>query len=110
EGFARAKNVAFGERRRLGAALREEIAAEERFRRPLEEIPALPAVRQVRRVEPLEGLGAEREQLPIRQRFRRAVGELVDRTRRRDLTAHRNGIGRRLEPFVERAALVSLEV
>ena len=37
-----------------GAALREEVAAEERARRSLHHEAALPAVRHVRRVEPLE--------------------------------------------------------
>ena len=53
------EDVALGDRRVLGAGLSEEVAAQQRARRLLEEVAALPRVRQVRSVEPAHPLAAD---------------------------------------------------
>ena len=93
-----------------GAALREEIAAEERARRRVEHEAAFPRMRHVRRVEPAHRVRPERELLAVRERARRAVGEVADRDHRRHLAADGHGVRRGCEELVERAALVGFEV
>src|SRR5687767_15125009 len=65
--FARLEDraVALTEWRRVGAGLREEIAAEERARVELEEVATLPRVREMRHVEPTHDVAAERERLAV---------------------------------------------
>ena len=65
QGLAGAEDVRFREGRVLGAALGEQIAAEERARVLLEEEAALPAVRDVGRVEPAQRMPAEMEGLAV---------------------------------------------
>ena len=71
---------------------------------------AVPAVRHVRRVEPLQRVAAQRELLAVGQRARRPVGQVVDRHHRGDLAAQRHGLRRRRQQPVQRAALVGLDV
>ncbi|MCQ4345941.1 hypothetical protein NGA35_00555 [Pseudomonas stutzeri] len=71
---------------------------------------ALPGVRQVRGVQPLHDAPAERQRLAVLERPRRAVGEIVDRHQRRHRAAQRYRLRGDGQPFVERAALVGLDV
>lgn len=76
--LARAENVALGQRRVIGPALREEIAAEERPRRLLQQQAGFPAMREVRGGDPADGAAPERDGLTVLQRTRRPVGDVVD--------------------------------
>ena len=110
ERFARAQDVRFGERRLAGAALGEQVAAQEGARGGLHHQAAVPAVRHVRRVEPAHRVRAEAQHFAVGERAGRSVRHVVDGDHRGDLPAQRLGAWRRRQPFVERAAFVGLEV
>src|SRR6185436_18903208 len=62
--FRRADDVAFRERRHLVTSARQNVAAEQRARRRLEQVAALPVVGEIRRVEPDDALVAAERELP----------------------------------------------
>ena len=92
------------------AGLEEQVGAEERPLGPVEEQAGVPAVRHVRRGEELDAVAAGLEDLAVGEGADLAVGEIVEHHELADEAAHRLGPGRYLEPFVERSALVGLEV
>ena len=110
EGLARLQDVGLDQRRMLRPALAEEIATEQGAGPLLHQQAAIPAMRQMRRVEPAHGVAAQRHPLLILKRARRPVGDVADRDHCPDLAAQRNGVRRHREEFVERTALVRLEV
>lgn len=110
EGFARAEDVAFGERLAAVGALGEEVAAEEGARLELHHEAALPAVRDVRGVEPLEGAAAGAQDFAVGEGARGARGDVVDRHHRGHLAADGRGGGGQGEEVVQGAAFVGLEV
>jgi hypothetical protein len=65
-GFARLKDVGFGQRRMLGPALCEEIAAQEGLCRFLREKAALPGVGKMWGREPADPMLAERQVFAVR--------------------------------------------
>ena len=72
--------------------------------------PALPAVRHVRRVEPLHRVAAERERLAVGEaRAGRSARSLID-TIAAIGAAQRHGLRRDGEELVQRAAFVGLDV
>ena len=77
EGFARAENVALGESHCPRAAPGEEIAAEQRASLELHHEAALPAVRHVRRIEPLERMPPRAKHITIGERPCRADGNVM---------------------------------
>ncbi len=108
--LARGEDVGVGERLAVRTGLREEVAAEEGPGGGLEGVPALPAVGEVRGVEPPDAVLAERELLAVAERPRRPHRLILDRRERGDEAARR-GRGRRCpEELVQRAALVGLVV
>ena len=89
--------------------LGEEIAAEEGVRPGLEQVAAFPGVRQMRRVDPADRVGAEPERLAVGQDAGRPVeGVAVDHPV--DATTQRLGGRRGREQEIQRAAFVVLEV
>src|SRR5207249_1241694 len=73
------EDVGFGHGRVARARLGEEIAAEEGLRPGLEQVAAFPGVRQMRRVDPADRVGAEPERLAVGQDAGRPVeGVAVD--------------------------------
>src|SRR4029077_7858787 len=108
--LARFEDVRFGDRRMVRATLGEQIAAQQRVRRSLEQDTALLGVRHVRRVEPLNFPAAEGDHLAVLHRARLAVGDVVDRDHCSDLAAERYGSGSDGKQFVDRAAFICLEM
>ena len=108
--LARAQDVRLGQRHIARAALGEEVAAEERPRRHIQHQPAFPGMGHVGRVVPAHGVAAEREVLAIRERTRRAIGEVVDRHHGGHGSAHRHRLRRGGQEGIERTAFVRLEV
>jgi len=110
ERLTRAQNVGLGDRRGAAAALREEVAAEQRARGRLHHEAAVPAVRHVRGIEPAQHVRAGGQDLAVGERPCGADGEIVHRDHRAHLAADRDGVRGDGEEVVERAALVGLEV
>src|SRR5438874_816833 len=102
-------DVGGGERLDL-AVLLQDIRAEERAFGLLEEETRVPAVGHVRRAAVAEAVPPGRDDLAVRERARRPVGDVVHA----DDGAHDAARGLRpggaREPVVQRAALVGLEV
>src|SRR5690606_32815898 len=94
----------------FGAALREEIAAKQRARRQLVDEAAVPTVRHVRRVEPLDRVPAELEPLTVREAARRPVGIVAHADEGTDTAAYGLRVRRHGQKLVQRAAFVGLEV
>ena len=95
--LARREDVVRRHGRVVAARLREEVPAEERARRRLEEVPALPAVGDVRRREPVHDVLAEGELLAVEQAARGAVGHVVGGEVAHEDAAHGLGLGRDLQ-------------
>ena len=86
------------------ASLREQIAAQQRLRFFFHQEAAFPGMRQMRRIEPLHGMFAKGEFLPVSEGTGRSVGEIVDRYQGSHRAAKRHGSGSYREPLVERSA------
>ncbi len=110
EHFARRKDVVADERPLAGAGLREQVAAEERPGRRIEQVAAFPAVRQMGRRLPRQLVPSQAQRLPVGHRQRFDVHHVADRDHRRDLAAYRPGLRRRCQEFGEAAALVRLDM
>lgn len=67
-------------------------------------------MRHVRRIEPLDGVPAQRERVAVGERPWRAVGDVVGGHHGGDLPAHRNRLRRDRQPLVHRAAFIRLEM
>ena len=102
-------DIVFGDRRVLRAALGEQVAAKQRFGGVIEQDAAVPSVRDVRRIDPLELVLAGRKLLAIGSRGR-------DGRRRRSPTPGRRcrsktaRLAARLPGIVHRAGFVGLEM
>src|SRR5205085_46109 len=81
-----------------------------RRRRLFEQQTGVPAMRYVRRLEEAEAVTAGRERLLVGERPRRARREVVHARERADEAAERRRRRRERQPFVQRPALVGLEV
>jgi len=77
----------------------EEIAAEQRARRQLAQVAAIPTVRHVRRVEPGHFVSAQIELLAVGQRLHGAFAHVVREQHGCQLAAQRLGLRRQLEPL-----------
>src|SRR5262245_1231047 len=92
KGFARPENVRFRQGSLAPAALREKVSAEEGSRRKLHHQPAIPTVRNLRSIDPSNGMTAEGQLLTVRQRARRPIGKIAQRHHGADLAADRHGL------------------
>ena len=110
ERLARAQDVRLGDRRIVGAALGEQVAAQERAGALLHQETAFPGMGKVGRVVPAHGVAAEAERLAVGQGAGRPVSQVGDGHHGRDVAAQGRGSGRRREPLVERTALVRFHV
>jgi hypothetical protein len=110
EPLAGLQDVRTAERRVVGAALGEEIAAEKRARLALHQEAAFPGMREVRRLDPAQGMATERDELAVGERARAPVGKIIHGNHGGDAAAERRGVGRHRQELVERAALVRLEM
>ena len=99
--FAWPEDVALGKRRRLAAALGEQVTAEQRARALFHQISALPSMRHMRHIQPLDLMLAERERLSVGHLMRRPVGKVANRGHPRNTPAQRGRVGRRGEPFID---------
>src|SRR5690606_23806160 len=102
--------VGLYDRRVIGAALGEEIAAEEELARLVEDEAAIPAVRQMWGVVPGEARAADIERLAIGKRARRLIGDIADRDHGADASAQGLGIGGDAQELIQGAALIGLVV
>ncbi|MCU0990309.1 MAG: hypothetical protein MUE63_12175 [Xanthomonadales bacterium] len=109
-GLAGLEDVGRRQRPVVVPALREQVAAEQRFRAALEQVPALPGMRQVRGVDPAHRVAAQREFLAVGQGAGRTQRDVVHAGHFGDLAAQRLGRRRQRQEVVERAALVGLEM
>ena len=98
------------EQLRLRELPEPQISAEQCFCLFFQQVPALPGMRKMRRVEPLQGVLSYDQRLRVAQSMRWTVGQILDRDHGGNLPAHRHSLGRSDEPFVERPAFVSLDV
>ena len=94
----------------IGTALSEEITAQECSGRFFHQETAFPGMRQVRRVEPSHGMFTKREQLPVSQGARRAIGKVLNRHQGSDAATERQRLGRCRKPLVKRAAFIGLDM
>src|SRR5579863_8710886 len=85
--LAWSKDIRLRQRRRLGARLRKQVAAEQRARALLEQIAALPSVRHMRRIEPSHLMLSEQERVAVGHLARRTIGKIADRGQSRDSPA-----------------------
>src|SRR5262245_42280765 len=92
------------------ATLGEQITAKQRVRLALEQNTALPGVRHVRRIEPLNFAAAQRDDLVVLHRTRLPVGDVIGGDECGDLAAWRHGNGGHTKELIERTALVRLEM
>jgi len=74
----RSNNVGLCKRRWI-AKMREQISTKQGLRRLLENHAGVPAVRNMRRIDPANALASKIEDLAIGERARRTVGEVVER-------------------------------
>src|SRR5437764_9100315 len=102
EGVGRFDHVLLNEGWMIRSAEGEDVAGEKSARGAFEEIVGLPSVRDVRCVDPLHFVAAQRERLAVGYGARRAVGEIGDRHQRRDTAAKRRGVRRSGQKLIER--------
>ena len=102
-------DVAVGERGRV-AQVGEEVAAEERARGLLVEQARVPAMGDMRRVDPLHFLASEVEPLAVAQGPGRPIRRVGEPDGAPDAAVRRRRPRRRGEPRVHRAGLVRLDV
>src|SRR5581483_1864957 len=90
--------------------LEQKIAAEQRAGGFLEDQACIPAMRNVRSVEPPHAASAQIDHFVVGERARRAEGAVVKPDVASDSAVRRNRVGRGGKPFVERSALVRFDV
>jgi hypothetical protein len=106
EGLAGTEDVFAHERLLAEARLGEEVAAEQGFRRDIEEVATVPAVRQVRCRLPQQLVPAKGQLLPVGHRQWLDIGHVGDRYHGGDVAAHGSGFRRGGQELRETAALV----
>src|SRR5215471_12722601 len=82
ERFAGAQNVGFSQWRGVAAALSKQVSAEQSSGRIIHEIPAVPAVWQMRRIKPAQRMAAQTQHFAILNDTSRAVGNIVNGSHR----------------------------
>ena len=93
-----------------GADLAEQVAAQQRARRLLEQHLCLPSVGDVRRRDLAQTLAADVDHLAFGERAGRAVAEIVQRHVAAECAVGHLALRRCSEPHVHRTAFVGLDV
>ena len=100
--LARPQDVRLDNRGHLMPTLCEEVACEQGPRRGLEHESAIPAMGQLRRVDPLHLLLAKRQDLPVTERAWRPDGLIVRAHVHADVALDCCGLGGGFQPLVQR--------
>ena len=108
--FAGGEDLRFSHRRWCPSGLRKQISTEQSLRRCVEQYAAIPAVRNVRRVEPLQLAATDGELFAVSEPTRGPVGKVVERCQYANFSAKRRRSRCRFQKVVQRAKFVALEV
>src|SRR6185369_2614289 len=108
--FARPDHVVLSHRWALGAALGKQITAEQSLCGVIKKHAAVPTMRNMGRIDPLQLVRPRREPLPVCQPAPRAIGEVIHCNHRADVARKRSSMRSDRQEFIQCARLVRLEV